>query len=347
MRILTITNMYPTEADPTFGTFVADQVAALRAHPRVERCDVLFVDGRASRWNYLRAFAGLHRALRRRPADVVYAHYGLTGAIATMQRRVPTVVTYHTGDLELTRWQREVSGIAYRLAADNICVSLHAMDRLPGPAHHLTCGVDTELFSPRDRASARAAYGIGSRELALLFPSSPDRPRETAGGDGRKVRLPAKRPPDRPKKAYPRFVAGVEELRSRGHLVRELHLRALRREEVPSIMAAADVMVMTSLQEGAPVAVMEALACGLGVVATPVGDVASMLGAARNARVLQFSAAAFADAVEAVAAADDGDRDADPESLRFAESEITDRLVAILEGARASRRSAGAGVVCA
>jgi glycosyltransferase involved in cell wall biosynthesis len=325
MRILTITNMYPTEADPTFGTFVADQVAALRAHPRVERCDVLFVDGRASRWNYLRAFAGLHRALRRRPADVVYAHYGLTGAIATMQRRVPTVVTYHTGDLELTRWQREVSGIAYRLAADNICVSLHAMDRLPGPAHHLTCGVDTELFSPRDRASARAAYGIGSRELALLFPSSPDRP----------------------KKAYPRFVAVVEELRSRGHLVRELHLRALRREEVPSIMAAADVMVMTSLQEGAPVAVMEALACGLGVVATPVGDVASMLGAARNARVLQFSAAAFADAVEAVAAADDGDRDADPESLRFAESEITDRLVAILEGARASRRSAGAGVVCA
>ena len=29
------------------------------------------------------------------------------GAIATMQRRVPTVVTYHSGDLELTRWQRK------------------------------------------------------------------------------------------------------------------------------------------------------------------------------------------------------------------------------------------------
>ena len=325
MRILTITNMYPTEADPTFGTFVADQVAALRSHPQVERCDVLFVDGRASRWNYLRAVAGLQRALRRRPADVVYAHYGLTGAVATMQRRVPTVVTYHTGDLELTRWQREVSRIAYRLAADNICVSLHAMDRLPGPAHHLTCGVDTTLFAPRARASARAAFGIEAHELALLFPSSPDRP----------------------KKAYPRFVAVVEELRNRGHRVRELHLRGLRREEVPSIMAAADVMVMTSLQEGAPVAVMEALACGLGVVATPVGDVASMLGAARNARVLPYACSAFADAVEAVAAADDDERLADPESLRFAEREITDRLVAILEGARASRRDAGAGVVCA
>lgn len=324
MRILTITNMYPTEADPTFGTFVADQVAALRSHPRVERCDVMFVDGRASRWNYLRAFASLQRALRRRPADVVYAHYGLTGAIATMQRRVPAVVTYHTGDLELARWQREVSAIAYRLAADNICVSLHAMGRLPGPAHHLTCGVDTQRFSPRDRASARAAFGIDAHELAPLFPSSPDRP----------------------KKAYPRFVAVVEELRARGHQVRELHLRGLGRREVPSIMAAADAMVLTSLQEGAPVAVMEALACGLGVVATPVGDVAAMLAAARNARVLPFDASAFADAVEAVVAADGGARVADPESLRFDEREITDRLVAILEGA-ASHRPAKAGVACA
>ena len=134
MRILTLTNMYPTEADPTFGTFVGDQVAALRVPPRVERCDVLFVAGRASRWNYARAFGQLRHALRANPVDVIHAHYGLTGAIATSQRRVPAVVTYHTGDLELTRWQRAVSRLAYRLAADNICVSLRAMKQLPGPA---------------------------------------------------------------------------------------------------------------------------------------------------------------------------------------------------------------------
>ncbi len=127
----------------------------------------------------------------------------------------------------------------------------------------------------------------------------------------------------------------------------ELHLRDLRREEVPTIMAAADVMVMTSLQEGAPVAVMEALACGLGVVATPVGDVPSMLEAARNARVLPFAPAPFADAVAAVAGADAPARTADRESLRFAEDEITERLVAILEHARDSRRRGRARVTCA
>jgi len=315
MRVLTMTNMYPTDADPAFGTFVADQVAALRAHPRIERCDVLFIDGRTNRWNYARAIVRMRRALARHPVDVVHAHYGLTGAIATSQRRVPAVVTYHTGDLELSRWQREVSGIAYRLAADNICVSRHAMDRLPGPAHHLTCGVDTSLFVPVDRGAARRHFGVGADEVALLFPSSPDRP----------------------KKAYPRFAEVVAELRRRGLAIHELHLRGLRREQVPAILAAADVMVMTSLQEGAPVAVMEALACGLGIVATPVGDVASMLDGARNARVLPFEVAQFADAVAAVARDGTGARSADPQSERFSTEVVTERLVTILE------RAAGAG----
>lgn len=325
MRILTVTNMYPTEEDPTFGTFVADQVDALRAHPRVEQCDVLFINGRASRWDYLAAFANLQRTLKHRRVDVIHAHYGLAGAVATLQRRVPAVVTYHGSDLVQARWQRQVSRLAYRLAADNICVSLHAMSRLPGPARHLTCGVDTLLFTPRDRESARRAFGVDARELALLFPSSPDRP----------------------VKGYPRFVQVAEELRGRGHRVRELHLRGLRREEVPAIMAAADAMVMTSLSEGSPVVVMEAFACGLGVVATPVGDVPAMLEAAANAQVMPFEPSAFADAVEAVIAAGQGARRADPESLRFATSEITDRLVAILENAGASRRGARAGVACA
>jgi glycosyltransferase involved in cell wall biosynthesis len=320
MRILTLTNMYPTDAHPAFGTFVSDQVAALRRHPRVQRCDVMFIDGRARRSNYLTAVPRLARIVAKRPVDVIYAHYGLTGAIAVSQRRVPTVVTYHTGDLELTRWQRAVSRMAYRLASDNICVSNRAMQNLPGPAHHLTCGLDLTVFGPRDRAEARSRFGVEPDEVALLFPSSPQNP----------------------KKAYPRFAAVVGELRRRGHRVRELHLRGLTRAEVPTIMAAADAMVLTSLQEGSPVAVMEALATGLGVVATPVGDIEQMLAGAENARVQPFELASFADAAEAVLAAAPAERRPDPQSRRFSDTTITDRLVEILERASAQPRAAGA-----
>lgn len=309
MRLLTVTNMYPTDADPTYGTFVGDEVVALRSDPRVAFCEVQFIDGRSDRLNYLRAVGRLRHAIGRGRPDVVHAHHGLAGAVAVTQRSVPVVITYHTGDLEMTRWQRFVSRRAYRLAQDNICVSRRAMAQLPGPAHHITCGVDTDLFAPVDRGAARARFAVADDALAVLFPSSPART----------------------KKAYPRFVEVLERLRGRGARVHELQLMGLPREQVPALMAAADVMLLTSIQEGSPVAVMEALACGLGVVATAVGDIPSMLEGARNAYCSGWDAGAFTDAVLAVAAADRGrPRVPDPRSAAFAARRVLDQLIAVL-----------------
>src|SRR5207249_11054945 len=47
--------------------------------------------------------------------------------------------------------------------------------------------------------------------------------------------------------------------------------------EIPYSMSACDVLVCTSMQEGSPNVVKEALACNLPVVSVPVGDVAQRL----------------------------------------------------------------------
>ncbi len=62
IRVLMLTNMYPSPRKLVYGTFVFEQVRALRA-AGVE-VDTLFVNGRASRWNYLFAFPRSGRGWR-------------------------------------------------------------------------------------------------------------------------------------------------------------------------------------------------------------------------------------------------------------------------------------------
>src|SRR4029077_915653 len=76
MRALVITNMYPSPARPALGSFVRDQVEALRRIPEAEVELFAFAPGSP------RAYGRAARALRRRYGgdrfDVVHAHFGLT-----------------------------------------------------------------------------------------------------------------------------------------------------------------------------------------------------------------------------------------------------------------------------
>src|SRR5438046_5440533 len=128
------------------------------------------------------------------------------------------------------------------------------MPKLRSPSVYIPCGIDLESFRPPDRAGARRRHGLADDDLALLFPG----PREHR------------------KKAYYRFEEVREALRARGHKVVELRLENVTREDVPLLFAAADVLLLTSTSEGSPVSVMEALAGGVPIVATDVGDVKSM-----------------------------------------------------------------------
>src|SRR3990172_11009947 len=106
MRVLVVTNMWPTATDPSFGVFVREQVGSVRALG--VSVDVHFVAGRAGRLNYLRAVPDLRRWLATGSYDLVHAHYVLTGLVAWLAgaRHVdrPLVVTHHGSEV-FAGWQ--------------------------------------------------------------------------------------------------------------------------------------------------------------------------------------------------------------------------------------------------
>jgi glycosyltransferase involved in cell wall biosynthesis len=247
MRALVVTNMYPSPAAPASGRFVYDQVRALRSLPGIELEVHAFQAGGPAA--YLRAAAALRRSLRSRRFDVVHSHFGLTAWPAMSVRARARAVTLHGTDLEHPR-SRKLTLAALPWLDLVATVSPSLAERVPGwavrrkPVAVLPCGVDLERFRPLDRAHARTQLGLEPGHRYLLFPADPSRPEKR---HDRAAEL----------------AASVE--------ARLLVLGDVHPERVPLYVNAADAVLVTSDREGFGLAVLEALACDVPVLATPCG----------------------------------------------------------------------------
>jgi hypothetical protein len=90
VRVLFVTNMWPDEERPWYGTFIKTQADSLE-RLGVE-VDVLPIRGYQGRAAYGRAIGELRQVIRREAYDVVHAHYGHAGVVGRFQRRAPLVV---------------------------------------------------------------------------------------------------------------------------------------------------------------------------------------------------------------------------------------------------------------
>jgi glycosyltransferase involved in cell wall biosynthesis len=110
--------------------------------------------------------------------------------------------------------------------------------------HVLPCGVDLERFAPLSRGQARAELGLDAERPYLLFPADPSRPEK-------RYELARELADD----------AGAE----------LLSLGGVEPARVPLLVNAANAVLVPSAREGFGLAVLEALACDVPVLATPVG----------------------------------------------------------------------------
>ena len=295
MKILAITNMFPTPERPGSGVFVEQQVASLLSSGLDVR--VMFLDRRSLGPSvYYSIAAMLRREIAEFAPDLIHVMYG--GVMAdqvTKQRGLPaTIVTFHGSDL----LGENLSGILRKLVSQyGVLCSRRAAQRADGiivVARHLLkamgkginsakvrvipCGIDLERFKPMDQNRCRERLAWQPDDLHVLF--------ATSAGD------PVKRP-ELAREAVD--VVDGQSGRVKFHL-----LSGTANTEVPCWLNAADVLLLTSKHEDSPTIIKEALACGLPIVSVNVGDVAERIEGINGCHLAEAEPAALARKLELV-----------------------------------------------
>ena len=265
MRVLIVTNMYPHDGMPYYGIFVREQEEAIRRwHPDVEFL-IEYIDGVADKLDYLKSIPRIIKRIKKENIDLVHIHYGFSGLFLLAMHRcpVPVLVTLHGGDIQSEQGKYvQVFFTRMILKRANAAIILNEpMRSLVTPlvkvVFSIPCSVNTETFQPSHNRTE-------TDHKLIVFPS--DRNRWV--------------------KDYPLFEKVISELRSKYGLKCETsEVKGMSRVQVAALYQKADLMLMTSISEGSPQVVKEAMACNLPVVSTPVGDVAYLLDGVQDSFV--------------------------------------------------------------
>jgi len=231
--------------------------------------------------------------------DLIHAHYWLSGAVGLVLRdrwSVPLVQMFHTlGHLKngvarasadrepAVRIEEEarILGAVDRIVAATTVERTHLVKHYgadPARIAVIPCGVDTNLFLPGDQAAARAALGLDD-QLQLLYVGrlAPIKGLETLLDAMARLRATGTR-------VHLSIVGGDADEPLNGH-EGELRARLARldlrsavtfvgaqpQERLRAWYVAADATVLPSHYESFGMVAMEAMACGIPVVASRVG----------------------------------------------------------------------------
>ncbi len=250
--------------------------------------------------------------LRARPrawpaADLIHAHYAAPMAMSArrLSRRtgLPYVVTLHGGDVTIWPRRHRDQLPAYRAALRGAARIIAVSEELAHEAGNLAdvealvvpIGIELERFTqPQDRDAARADLGIAAGEIAMVMVARlVPRKRVRELVDAMHL-LGA---------PYRAVIAGdgpEDGYRAQPGLVDYIGPRS--NDEVPPLLAAADVTVLASEREGMPTSLIEAGAAGVPVIASMAGGIPQLLADDRGVLVDPVTPETLADALRAFAA---------------------------------------------
>lgn len=260
MKVLHITNNFPTEKNPVFGIFVKEQIESL-TNLGIKN-EVFFINGREKgKWEYLKSIIRLRKFLKGKYFDVIHCHHSLSAFCFILSGRSSgqnSIVSYQSDP------SNELGGRLFRFIKNNTKASI-LKNNSPivnnSTIFNQPNGVNVNFFKPIGKDIWFPKLKLDAQKKYILFVSSNF---------------------SRPEKRYDRFKETLEILKNKYGLenIEEIKLINTERKLVPFYFNAASLHLLSSDFEGSPNSVKEALACNTPVVSTNVGNVSELLSGA-------------------------------------------------------------------
>lgn len=258
MRVLIVCS-YKEEYTSNVAPFIKEQVDEICKNG-IE-CQYYLVKGKGI-LGYLKNLPGLKHAIATYKPDLIHAHFGLCGLLANLQRKIPVITTFHGCDIQALGLNLLLSKICMILSAYNIFVS----EKMKGIAGYsgknsdiIPCGIQLERFRLYQKNKAKNLLGWNNNKIIIQFAGSFNSPVKNF---------------DLAKKAT---------LDIPDSEIKEL--AGYSRYEVNLALCAADCLLLTSIREGSPMVIKEAMACNCPIVATDVGDIRYLLNGVNDSYI--------------------------------------------------------------
>lgn len=242
--------------------------------PRLEACGIPVWHLGKRRGFDIRMFRGLREVVKEFRPDVIHTHSYVMRYTLLLQARAMVHTVHNLAEFEVDQVGRMVHRFGFSRRVVPVAIAdavARSFEKVYGmrPAATIPNGVDLAPFASSDdeRVSWRRANGFAGDDLLIVSAA----------------RLEPQKNPLLLAEAFARLgkghllMAGEGSLRPVLQSRERVHLLGAR-EDLPAVLKAGDIFVLASNYEGHPLALMEAMAAGLPVIATAVGGVPEIAG---------------------------------------------------------------------